>query len=110
MTRHARSLLTLCSAVTLVAGHSEPLHAADAEIALSIKDHRFEPAELRVPSGQRLKLVIHNQDGTPEEFESHALNREKLIPAGAKAAIFVGPLEPAAIHSSASTTPTAHKR
>jgi hypothetical protein len=41
-----------------------------------------------------VKLIVHNQDATPEEFESHALNREKVIPPGAKAAIFIGPLKP----------------
>ncbi len=68
--------------------------AADAEFAINIKDHRFEPAELRVPSGQKLKLIVNNQDATPEEFESHKLNREKVIPGKSKAVIFIGPLAP----------------
>jgi plastocyanin len=67
--------------------------AADAELLLVIKNHRFEPSEVKVPAGQRVKLVVHNQDSTPEEFESHALNREKVIPAGARATIFIGPLK-----------------
>jgi plastocyanin len=67
--------------------------AADMEVPLVIKNHRFEPAELTVPVGQRVKLIVHNQDSTPEEFESHLLNREKVIPAGAKATIFIGPLK-----------------
>ena len=70
------------------------LWAADAEFALVIRNHRFEPAELRVPAGQKIKLVVHNQDSTPEEVESHELNREKVIPGGAKANIYVGPLAP----------------
>jgi hypothetical protein len=41
-----------------------------------------------------VKLVVDNQDATPEEFDSHALNREKVIPGRAKAVIFVGPLAP----------------
>lgn len=45
--------------------------AAEPEQLLIIKNRRFEPAELRVPAGQRVKLVVHNQDSTPEEFESH---------------------------------------
>ncbi|MGE5115513.1 MAG: cupredoxin domain-containing protein [Betaproteobacteria bacterium] len=69
-------------------------HAAEPEVTLVIKDHRFEPAELKVAAGQRIKLVVHNQDGTPEEFESHELNREKVIPGGARATIFIGPLKP----------------
>lgn len=68
--------------------------AAEPEFALAIKDHRFEPSELKVPAGQRVKLLVHNQDSTPEEFESHSLNREKVIPGGARATIFIGPLKP----------------
>lgn len=69
-------------------------HAADPEVTLVIKDHRFEPAEVKVPSGQKVKLIVDNQDSTPEEFESHSLNREKVIPGGQKATIFIGPLKP----------------
>jgi hypothetical protein len=68
--------------------------AADNEIALVIKNHRFEPAEIRIPSGQKIKLLVHNQDASAEEFESHELNREKIIAGGAKATIFIGPLKP----------------
>jgi plastocyanin len=67
--------------------------AADGEIALVIREHRFEPAEVRVPAGQKVKLVVHNQDATPEEFESHELNREKIIAPGAKVNIYIGPLK-----------------
>lgn len=70
------------------------VHAADPEAALVIKNHRFEPAELRVPAGQRVKLVVHNQGSTAEEFESHTLNREKVIPGRAKATLYIGPLKP----------------
>lgn len=69
--------------------------AADTpELAIAIRNHKFEPAEVKVPAGKRAKLVVHNQDSTAEEFESHSMNREKVIPAGAKATIFVGPLKP----------------
>ena len=68
--------------------------AAEPELLLVIKNHRFEPSELKVPAGKRIKLIVHNQDSTPEEFESHSLNREKIIPGGAKASIFIGPLKP----------------
>ena len=68
--------------------------AAEPEIALVIKNHRFEPAEVKVPANVRVKLVVENQDRTPEEFESHGLNREKVIPGGTKAAIYIGPLKP----------------
>ena len=68
--------------------------AADNEVTLTIKNHLFTPDEIKVPANQRIKLSVHNQDSTPEEFESHSLNREKLITAGAKAVIYIGPLKP----------------
>jgi plastocyanin len=68
--------------------------AAEPEAGLVIRNHRFEPAELKVPAGTRVKLTVHNQDTTAEEFESHKLNREKIVPAGGKVVIFIGPLKP----------------
>jgi len=68
--------------------------AAEPEFALTIRDHRFTPAEVHIPAGQKIRLVVDNQDATPEEFDSHALNREKVIPGRSKAVIFVGPLAP----------------
>jgi Cupredoxin-like domain len=68
--------------------------AEDLEALVIIKNHRFEPAEIKVPANQRIKLVVHNQDNTPEEFDSRKLSREKLIPANSKIAIFIGPLKP----------------
>lgn len=68
--------------------------ASDSQISIIIKDHRFLPAEVKVPAGQKIKLLIDNQDATPEEFESHELNREKVIPGRSKGTIFIGPLKP----------------
>jgi hypothetical protein len=70
------------------------LQAAEPEVRLVLKDHHFTPAVVTVPAGQKVRLVIENQDGTPEEFESYALNREKIVPAGGKVTVFVGPLQP----------------
>lgn len=67
--------------------------AADMEMNLTIKDHQFTPSELKVPAGQKVKLIIENQDSTPEEFESHSLNRETVIPAKSKGTVFIGPLK-----------------
>jgi plastocyanin len=71
-----------------------PAAAEDAEATLSIKDHKFDPVELVVPAGKRIKLTVKNLDSTPEEFESHELRREKVIPGGAEAVIYIGPLKP----------------
>jgi hypothetical protein len=67
--------------------------AADPEFVLTIRGHRFEPAELKLPAQTKIKLIVHNLDAQPEEFESKSLNREKIVPAGGKVTIFVGPLK-----------------
>src|SRR5467141_3402155 len=69
-------------------------HAQDLSFALTIKDHRFEPSELQVPAGKRFKLVVKNLDSTAEEFESHDLKLEKVIPGRSEANLTVRPLKP----------------
>lgn len=71
-----------------------PAFAAEPGPVLVIKDHRFVPAEIRIPAGTKVKLTIDNQDATPEEFESYELNREKIIPGRSKGVVFIGPLKP----------------
>jgi len=61
---------------------------------IQIKDHKFMPAKIVVPAGEKIKLRIENLDPTPEEFESHDFNREKIITGGGKATMYVGPLKP----------------
>jgi Cupredoxin-like domain len=68
--------------------------AADGDYALSIQDHRFQPVELVIPAGKKIRLAVENRDATPEEFESHDLNREKIIAGKSTATIYIGPLEP----------------
>ncbi|MGB7737569.1 MAG: cupredoxin domain-containing protein [Steroidobacteraceae bacterium] len=77
-------LLALCSGAS----------AAEPEIRLVLKGHRFDPSEVTAPAGQKIRLVIENHDATPEEFESYALNREKIVPAGGRIVVYVGPLRP----------------
>ena len=82
-------------AAALVFAALTPLAAigADAEFRLVIENHRFTPERLEVPAGKKVKLVIDIRDATPEEFESHALNREKVVPGKSSASIFIGPLK-----------------
>jgi hypothetical protein len=69
--------------------------AADApEFKLTIHEHRFAPVELVIPANTRIKLVIDNQDPTAEEFESHELDREKIVTGNASVSVSIGPLKP----------------
>jgi hypothetical protein len=102
--------LTICLTVS-IAGYLAicPAHAADLELSMTIKNHTFEPSVLKVPANQRIKLTVQNLDTTPEEFESHALNREKVIPGGAKAVIYLGPLKPGRYEFMGEFNPTTAK-
>jgi hypothetical protein len=65
-----------------------------APINVVLKDHRFAPAEIHVPMGKRMVLVVRNEDTTPEEFDSSALQIEKVITGGTYATIRLHPLGP----------------
>ena len=90
-----KTLSKLMLACGLVLGAwAAGVQAQEPEARLAIQDHKFVPAEVKVPAGKKVKLVIENQDATAEEFESHELNREKVVPPKGKVTIFVGPLKP----------------
>ena len=57
-------------------------HAEDLTANIAIKDHRFYPSVIKVPAGQKIKLVFTNMDATPEEPESASLGFEKVIAGG----------------------------
>lgn len=71
-----------------------PVYAELQEYQLVIKNHQFNPSTLNIPAGQKVKVIVENQDDTAEEFESHDLDREKIIAGNSKAIIYIGPLDP----------------
>ena len=90
----AKTLSNLLFCGLLLGASVASAQAQEAEAQLVIRDHKFEPAEIKIPAGKKVKLVIENQDATAEEFESHELNREKVVPPKGKVTVFVGPLKP----------------
>lgn len=71
-----------------------PLGVYAEDYVLTINNHRFSPAELTVPAGEKIRLIVKNDDATPEEFESYELNREKIVAGNSKITVFIGPLDP----------------
>ncbi len=90
--RLPRAWLALLPLPLLAAG--QPAHAEEPAFTLTLKDHKFAPAELAVPAHVRIRLTIVNQDPTPAEFESHDFKAEKVIAAGRQVSLIIGPLEP----------------
>src|SRR5207249_11871830 len=88
MPRPALLPLGLILAITTGTAAQEPTYT------LVIKDHKFQPAEIEVPAGQKIALIVKNDDPTPEEFESTELRREKVVPGGEQITVYIGPLKP----------------
>jgi len=66
---------------------------AQDNFTLTIKDHKFDPAELHIPADKAATLVVKNLDATPEEFESKPLRIEKIVPANSEASFTLRPLK-----------------
>ena len=89
--RHKKSSLYLV--ITLFVTYFWPHYslAKNNVYYLSIKHHIFTPAILTIPANEKVKIIIENKDDVAEEFDSFDLNREKVIFAGKKSTIYVGP-------------------
>lgn len=86
-------MLRTVLALVLLLAVAPALARAD-DLTLTIKDHKFTPAEIKVPANQRVQLTVVNEDATPEEFDSSALKVEKVIAGKSKGIVRIGPLKP----------------
>ena len=84
-----RLALTLFATVT-IAGST----VAAEPPKLVLKDHQFSPPTITVPANTRVQIIVENQDGTPDEFDSGDLRVEKLIAPRSRVTINLGPLKP----------------
>jgi hypothetical protein len=86
-----RSALLPLAVVLALGANAE---AQESTYSLVIKDHKFQPTEIEVPAGQKIALLVKNDDPTPEEFESTELRREKVVAGGEQITVYIGPLKP----------------
>jgi plastocyanin len=89
----AAAARVLAGATLLVGGLALPAGAGDAAVTISIANGKFVPSEVPVPAGQKVKLVVRNQDRAMSEFESTEFHREKIVGPGKEITLFVGPLD-----------------
>ena len=84
-------LVLLAIAVLFPSGDAT---AQNASIAISVKDHRFQPAQISGPANRPLSIRVRNLDSTAMEFESVSLRVEKVIAAGSEGVVNVRALAP----------------
>ena len=89
-----RTLFVCFGFAALLALAPVSARAQDATFTITIKDHKFDQTELKVPANKRIVLTVVNDDATPEEFESKQLKVEKVIPGKSKGVVRFGPLKP----------------
>jgi hypothetical protein len=65
-----------------------------ATYSLTLKNHRFAPTEIHVPTGKPFFIVVTNQDDTADEFEMSNPAIEKVIPPGDQGKVRMRPLGP----------------
>lgn len=87
-----------CAAIGLLAIAGTVQGANVPEYRLTIKNHVFDTPQLKVPANTQFKLLVVNQDPTPEEFESNDFNREKIVMPNSSISVFVGPLKAGKYH------------
>jgi hypothetical protein len=63
-------------------------------VAINVKNHRFQPAEIHAPANVPIELRVKNLDSAPMEFESVSLRVEKIVTGNGEGVIRIRPLAP----------------
>jgi plastocyanin len=95
--KFGRNIGFLALAALVAAAFLNPrIATADDTVTLSLtlKDHKFDPAEVHAPAGVPIEFHIKNLNGIVSEFESSDLHFEKIVPNGSEAVVHVRPQQP----------------
>jgi len=87
-------LLVLALLAATTAAVAPAVADGPTNIPVTLKDHQFSPAEIHIAAGKPAVLTITNQDATAEEFDSSALQIEKVIGGGQYGTVRLRPLAP----------------
>ncbi|HEY3778576.1 MAG TPA: cupredoxin domain-containing protein [Rhizomicrobium sp.] len=87
-------LVHLLAGAAVAAALCFPALAENTSIPLTLKDHKFSPAEIHLKANAPSEILLSNQDSTAEEFDSSSLHVEKVVPGGEKGVVRLRPLAP----------------
>jgi plastocyanin len=82
------AVIALCALAVSTAAY------ADAPIEMTLKNHKFTPAQITVKAGQPITIHLTNKDATAEEFDSSALKVEKVVAGNSDGMVRIRPLSP----------------
>jgi len=89
-----KALKYLAIAAVTACGMAASAGADEAAIPLSLKDHKFAPAEIHVKANVPNVLALTNTDDTAEEFDSTSLKVEKVVASHSSGNVRLRPLAP----------------
>ena len=87
MPRISLRFLPLCLLLPIVAQAADP-------IALTLKDGQFTPSRITIPAGEKVPVMVTNQNKMPAEFESFDFKVEKIIVPGGTVKVMLGSAKP----------------
>ena len=82
----------LGTAILIASEHAQAQQSAS--VAISVKDHRFQPSQISAPANRPISIKVKNLDTAPMEFESVSLRVEKVIAPGSEGVVNVRALAP----------------
>ena len=86
---------TALAFVILAAGAGLSVNAQQtATVTVSVKNHRFQPAQIHAPAKVPIEIRVKNLDSSAMEFESDTLHVEKVVSGNSEAVIKLQPLSP----------------
>ena len=89
----AGALLLAAASLLSPFGLIDPARADDP-IAVTLKDHKFTPAEIHVKANTQNIILLTNKDATAEEFDSTALKVEKVVAGNSSGNVRIRALAP----------------
>jgi plastocyanin len=89
--RAVGSALAMVSLLACLATVAPAWAQENVEIVITVKNHKFDPAELEAPAGKAIALRVKNLDPTPMEFESKTLKVEKVLSGNGEAVLNIRP-------------------
>lgn len=90
----ARLRVALAAATIFVSSAGLAIAQESAAVAVTVKGHQFQPAEVHAPANKRLGIRVKNLDSVAIEFESVSLRVEKVIAPGSEGVVNVRALTP----------------
>jgi hypothetical protein len=94
MPKQIAVVIMLAFAVVLFGAVPHANAQQSTTISITVRNHRFQPAQLHAPANVPITLRVKNLDSTSMEFESVSLRVEKVVAANGEAVIQLRALGP----------------